>query len=143
MSCGKHINGRIELSTNFHTEQDMKKLIKMLNNCFGLICDINERKKDLYVVVISKESVKLLQTIVLPYILPTMKHKIGFYTHSTFSPFSGSKRVLLGNQRGNRFYTTLNSPSKNFLNPYYITGFADGESNFTIIITKNKSLKVG
>jgi hypothetical protein len=80
MSCGKYINGRIELSTYFRTEQDMQKLIKMLNNCFGLICAINERKTNLYVVEISKESVKLLQTIVLPHILPTMKYKIGLYT---------------------------------------------------------------
>jgi len=29
------------------------------------------------------------------------------------------------------------------LHPFFITGFADGESNFTVIITKSKSLKVG
>nr|YP_009558612.1 hypothetical protein [Capillidium heterosporum]AZZ06712.1 hypothetical protein [Capillidium heterosporum] len=133
MSSGKHINGRIELSTNLRRDQDMEKLIKMLNNRFGLNCDINKQKKDLYVVVISKESVKLLQTIVLPNILPTMKHKIGLYNNTT-------EREKLGKKKGNRFYTTLNNPR---LNPYYITGFADGESNFTIIITKNKSLKVG
>jgi hypothetical protein len=76
MSCGKHINGRIELSTIFRTEQDARKLIKMLNNCFGLICDINKRKKDLFVVVISKESVKLLQTIVSPFILNMKYHPV-------------------------------------------------------------------
>ena len=87
MSCGKYINGRIELSTNLRTEQDMQRLIQMLNNCFGLRArarvqarDINA-EKDFHVIVILEESVKLLQTIVLPFMLPTLKYKLGLYTN--------------------------------------------------------------
>ena len=126
MSQGKSIDGRVELSTYFHTEQDMGKLIYMLNNRFGLICSFYARKQGLYIIVIHKESVRLLQTIVLPFMLPNTKHKICFHHRSTFSPYGP------GGQRSYRSYTTLNSSGKNKLNPNYITGFADGESNFTI-----------
>jgi ubiquinol-cytochrome c reductase cytochrome b subunit len=87
MSDGKFVNGGVQLSTYFHTSQDINKLITMLRNRFGLICCMYEPKKGLYIIVISKESVKLLQTIVLPYIQPTMKHKIGLHTSSTLSSF--------------------------------------------------------
>jgi hypothetical protein len=80
MSSGKYIKGIVELTTNLSTKQDIERLIKILNNCFGLTCEISQCKKGFYVVVISRESVKLLQTIVLPYIHPTMKHKIGVTT---------------------------------------------------------------
>ncbi len=122
MSNGKYVNGGVELYTYFHTSQDIEKLMTMLNNRYGLICSMYDRKQGLYKVIIAKQSVKLLQTIVLPHILPFMKHKIGLYTHSTFS-LSAYKIRLLANKRSNRFYTTLNSPSQNLLNPYYITGF--------------------
>lgn len=136
MSNGKYVNGGVQLYTYFHTSQDVDKLITMLNNSYGLNCFISERKQGLYKIVIAKEYVKLLQTIVLPHVIPNMKYKIGIYKSSTFS--SNSE----GNKKGKRFYTTK-ILSANPLNPYYVTGFADGESNFTIIITENKTLKVG
>ena len=156
MSNGKYVNGGVELYTYFHTSQDIEKLMTMLNNRYGLICSMYDRKQGLYKVIIAKQSVKLLQTIVLPHILPFMKHKIGLYTHSTFS-LSAYKIRLLANKRSNRFYTTLNSPSKNLLNPYYITGFLfffhhlrmmkkktqDGEGCFTISVYKHNKFKLG
>jgi hypothetical protein len=137
MFSGKYINEKVELFTNFRTKQDVEKLISMLNNCFGLICSINEPKIAVYVVVISKESVKLLQTIVLPFIVPSMKHKIGLYIYST----SYSHRVFLGNQRSK--YTTLNSPSQQLLNPNYITGFADASQKSIVVFGTNLTSTVG
>jgi hypothetical protein len=40
-----------------------------------------------------------------------------------------------------RNFTTLNSENK--LNPYFITGFSDGESSFITSIYKTKSNKIG
>jgi hypothetical protein len=68
-----------------------------------------------------------------------VKHKTGSVTHSS----SYNYRALMENNFGNRLYSTVNDSSKNILNPYYVTGFADGESNFTILFTKNKTLKLG
>jgi hypothetical protein len=40
------------------------------------------------------------------------------------------------------FFSTISG--KTFqLNPYFVTGFCDGEASFQISITKNKSLKLG
>lgn len=71
------------------------------------------------------------------YLTPLALHKIGLYTYST----SYSHRVFLGNQRSK--YTTLNSPSQQLLNSYYITGFADAESTFYLAITKSSGHKLG
>ena len=47
-----------------------------------------------------------------------------------------------------RSYTSLplnlcNQPEFNNLNPWYLTGFSDGESNFTVRIFKSNSVKIG
>jgi len=102
----------------------------MLNNRYGLNFSISEDKKGLYKIIIDKEFLGSLITIISPFIIPNMKYKIGIKTHLTSCPGQNINK-------GKRFYTT-NNLSANPLNPYFVTGFADGESNFTIIITENK-----
>lgn len=46
------------------------------------------------------------------------------------------------NNPNRRFYST-SSKSDKILNPYWVTGFADGESSFSIAIKKNSKLKIG
>ena len=83
MSSGNFTNGKIELFTNFCVEKKVEKskLISLLKDRFGLDCSIVLRKQNSYVVIISKESVKSFQDIVSPYIIPTLKYKIGLNTH--------------------------------------------------------------
>ena len=83
MSSGNFTNGKIELFTNFCVEKKVEKskLISLLKDRFGLDCSIDIRKQNSYVVIISKESVKSFQDIVSPYIIPTLKYKIGLNTH--------------------------------------------------------------
>ena len=83
MSSGKFIslNGKLELSTEFCNEVQIIYLINALNCSFGLVCSI-WKKKSSYAVIISKESVKILQTHVALLIIPSLKYKIGLYTNS-------------------------------------------------------------
>ena len=83
MSSGNFTNGKIELFSNFCVEKKVEKsnLISLLKDRFGLDCSIDIRKQNSYVVIISKESVKSFQDIVSPYIIPTLKYKIGLNTH--------------------------------------------------------------
>jgi len=75
MSNGKFINGGLQLNTNFHTSQDIAKLISMLNNCYGLISSMYEYKKGFYRIDIAKESIGSLIAIVDPFIIPNMRDK--------------------------------------------------------------------
>jgi hypothetical protein len=71
---------KIELSTNFSVEKNVDKsklIISILRDRFGLVCSIDICKNKNYVVIISKESVKLFQDIVAPYIISSLKYKIG------------------------------------------------------------------
>ena len=86
MSSGSFQNGKIELSTQFRVEKkvDCSKLITLLKDRFGLDCSINISKKNFCVVIIYKESVKLFQDIVSPYIISNLKYKIGLNTHLNY-----------------------------------------------------------
>jgi hypothetical protein len=109
MSSGKITNGKIELSTNFSVNQDIKILINTLKNRFGLVCSIDVSTKNLYVIIVSKESVQILQDIVSPYIIPNFRYKIGLNNRSQ----SVYHKTLLGYNLGNRFYSTSNNPLQN------------------------------
>ena len=74
---GKFINGKVELSTEFFREKDLNKLIYVLENYLGLVCNINKIKKNYYVVTIPKKYIKSLQAIVSSYYIPDLKYKIG------------------------------------------------------------------
>lgn len=51
-----------------------------------------------------------------------------------------SKQLILKNLY---LYTVRGFTSQQGLNPYFITGFCDGESSFQVSITKNKTSKLG
>lgn len=77
MSQGKFVAGRVELCTYFHTRQDMDKLVNILNNRYGLMCSFYTREEGLYRIVINTQCVELLQTIVSPFMLPSLKYRVG------------------------------------------------------------------
>ena len=103
MGNGKYINNRLELFTEFSKEKDILNLINMLENCFGLSCSKALKNKKSYVVIISGQSLKLFHSIVFPYIIPNMKHKIGLYTDKY--PYQNT--TLLSNNKGKRLYSTI------------------------------------
>lgn len=79
MTQVKFVDGVAELRTYAQTRQDIDKLVNMLNNRYGLICSIYVRKNGYYRIILPKESVELVQTIVSPLKLPNLNLKIGDY----------------------------------------------------------------
>ena len=105
MSAGKFIHGKVKLYTEFCKGKDIEKLINALNDSFGLVCSMDKCKKNLYIVIIPKEYVKIFQAIVLPYVIPTLKYKIGLGTPSNYYYNKACYSF------GNRFYSTMNKSS--------------------------------
>lgn len=108
---------KIELSTNFSVEKNVDKsklIISILRDRFGLVCSIDICKNKNYVVIISKESVKLFQEIVAPYIISSLKYKIGLDIYSNSYNHKTKLLIRMTNSMGNRFYSTNNKPSKSY-----------------------------
>jgi hypothetical protein len=76
MFNGKYVKGEIQLNGQPYSLQDVEKLINVLKNRYDLKCSLYI-KKGICRIDISKESLKLLRTIVRPHILPSMLYKIG------------------------------------------------------------------
>lgn len=138
MSSGNFINGCIELSVGRLSElKDIVTLADMFKRCFGLVCSISKPKNQ-YVIVISKEYVKIFQSIVSPYIIPTLKYKIGLKTHSNYY----YNRALLSNSFGNRFYSTSNEPSCSH-NSSYVAATYSNPISLKYVIYKENHKKAG
>ena len=141
MSSGYFTNGKIELSTNFSVEKNVDKsklIISMLKDRFGLVCSLDINKKNFYVIIISKKSVKLFQEIVAPYIISIFKYKIGLDIYSN----TYNHKTILSNSFGNRFYSTNNKPS-NSHNPTSIASSYSNPILFKSIIYKENQKKAG
>lgn len=108
MSTGIFVSGKVKLYTEFCKEKDVEKLINALKYSFGLVCSIDKSNKNLYVVIISKESVKKFQAIVSPYILPNLRYKVGLGTVSD-SYYNRVCRISLPGHK--RYYSTLKESS--------------------------------
>jgi hypothetical protein len=116
MDSGKYVQGRLELHTPYRTVRELEMFNTMLTSGFGLNCGIIEQGK-YHKVVIYKKSVKLLHSIVSPYILPTMRNKIGLDSNivirspplrGTSYSKGGVNKVLYTNVRlSKRLYSTL------------------------------------
>jgi hypothetical protein len=75
-----------------------------------------------YAIIIKKECIIKLESIVGPFIIKSMKYKLQ-------TPFAKDLS-----------YTTI---IPKYLNPWFITGFSDAEAAFMVFITKNYKLKLG
>jgi len=91
----------------FFREKDTEILIVALKDSFGLVCSIYKCNKNYYIVIIYKEYVKILQTIVSPYNIPDLKDKIGLNKMAK-SYYS----IACSNSFGKRFYSTMNKSSR-------------------------------
>ena len=68
-----------------------------------------------------------------------LKPKLRF----TLMGFERSYQVrVLSNQLNKLFFSTISVQSSQ-LNPYFVTGFCDGESSFQVLVSKNNNSKLG
>lgn len=77
MDDAKYVRGVIQLNCHPYSVQDVEKLINVLKIRYDLKCSLY-LKEGTCRIDISKESLKLLRTIVRPHILPSMLYKIGW-----------------------------------------------------------------
>ena len=77
MDDGSKVGKGLKLSTNAFSYSDCVLLLKVLNDNFSLKATIQSAgAPNQYHIYILKESMPLLRSIVLPYIIPQMKYKI-------------------------------------------------------------------
>ena len=81
MDDGCKVSSGLKLSTHSFKYSDLIFLISLLFNKFGLKTSIQSgnNKYDQYVIYIWAESMSTLVNIVKPYIIPSMKYKLGKY----------------------------------------------------------------
>jgi hypothetical protein len=75
-----HIKGIIVgliLCTNCFTIQEVVLLLNVLMIKYRLNCTLRQTKPNQYLIYIREDSMNTLQTIVLPYMFPSMLYKIG------------------------------------------------------------------
>ena len=78
MDDGSKAGSGLKLSTNCFTYLDCVLLTKVLYDNFNIKSTIQSAGKDnQYHIYIWKESMPLLREIVLPYVHPSMKYKLG------------------------------------------------------------------
>lgn len=65
------------------------------------------------------------------------------YLRYVLMDFERSYQVRFPSKQLNKLSFSTVSGTKPQLNPYFITGFCDGESSFQVSITMNKSLRLG
>nr|YP_007507048.1 LAGLIDADG endonuclease [Ceratocystis cacaofunesta]YP_009704187.1 LAGLIDADG endonuclease [Ceratocystis fimbriata]AFO38104.1 LAGLIDADG endonuclease [Ceratocystis cacaofunesta]QEN73750.1 LAGLIDADG endonuclease [Ceratocystis fimbriata] len=73
---GGWAGGGVRIATNCFKIEENKILVNILGNLYGLNCTI-QNIEDHYYIYIVKNSVPKLREIVLPYILPSMRYKLG------------------------------------------------------------------
>lgn len=78
MGDGVYVKGKgVILCTDSFTKKDVELLAEVLSLQFGLSCTLHQRKANQYRIYILKGSVENLRKIVLPFLIPSMKYKIG------------------------------------------------------------------
>ena len=78
MGDGIYINERgVILCTDSYIKEDVELLAEVLYLQFGLNCTLHQRKANQFRIYILKGSVDNLSKIVLPFLIPSMKYKIG------------------------------------------------------------------
>jgi len=78
---GGWVGHGVRISCNAYTLEEVKLLIRILNENFGLVCTIqNIYIKDRYSIYIKSQSIPLLKSIVFPHLHSSMLYKIGLNT---------------------------------------------------------------
>ena len=78
MGDGIYIKDRgVILCTDSYIKEDVLLLVEVLSLQFGLNCTLHQRKANQFRIYILKNSVENLSKIVLPFLIPTVRYKIG------------------------------------------------------------------
>jgi hypothetical protein len=69
----------LRLHTNNFTNDEVELLINALNRKFGFSSSINiaNKSKSQYTIYIPSKDIEKLRSLVIPYILPSFRHKLG------------------------------------------------------------------
>lgn len=134
------------LCTNSYSIQDVVRLINALVVRYRLECNIREYRRSNgkleFMIYIRHGSMPLLLTIVKPYMHPSMLYKIeNCKAHCPTKRFATKELSLPGLHK--RLYSTINLQRRG-LDPYWVTGFLDGESScFSLRVAKKSTSKIG
>ena len=128
----------IHLATNAFSQNDVRRLIEVLNKKFGLNCSWHNTNRIYIPVKSAKEFCKI--------VYPHMEEGMLFKTNKSIRrPILNSTPPNVSTIRGDRFIHTKSNPSPQNLeiNPWAVTGFVDGEGCFSISIVAYKKYKTG
>ena len=76
MDDGCWANSGVRIATNCFELEEVKLLVNMLTKLYNLNCTV-QKIEGRYSIYITKESISRLRSILLPYILPSMRYKLG------------------------------------------------------------------
>ena len=78
MGDGIYIKGGgVRICTDSYVKEDVELLAEVLSLQFGLSCTLHQSKANQYRIYILKGSVENLRKIILPFLIPSMKYKVG------------------------------------------------------------------
>ena len=142
MGDGNALHHGLIICTNCYSIQDVVRLMNVLIVRYRLECTITRKKKNQkveFMIYIKQKSLSSLLAIVKPYYLSAMLYKLD---NSKGYPRTNSSVIKEFKQK--RLYSTINAQKE--LNPYWVTGFADAESSFSVRVAKDekrfKSLRI-
>lgn len=132
----------VRIATNCFTKEEVELLSLVLDSKFNLKSSLHKNNSN-YSLLISEDSRDLLISIVRPYLLPSYLQNLYPDTKPlTSSNIMNSTRKNLIRKVGvSRYHTISGSPVK--IEPWSITGFADAESSFKVVIFQSKTVKLG
>ena len=125
-------NKQLIIFTTFKEKKDRLLLVNLFFKRFGLNCT-DDLHKDRDVIIITKESVKKLQTLVAPFILPSLSHKVGLNYKNILS----SPSLLYGNKlvAGYRYYSGGSKHNSNSI----VVSYSDPFEIRSLIYKENKN----
>ena len=158
MGDGSVSRSGLMICTDSYSIEEVVRLINVLIIRYRLECTIRVHRKNQYRIYIRQNSMASLVSIVFPYIHFSMLYKFNTLNAKHSSPLLNKERIasLGGKNQSNqiskfhkRLYSSAvkqdlaDSSNKYSLNPWFVTGFIDGEGCFNINIVKNKNYKTG
>jgi len=142
MGDGNALHHGMILCTNSYSIKNVVKLMNVLMIRYRLECTITLKKQNQkveYMIYIRQNSMSLLRSIVKPYVCSSMLYKLD---NSKVYPII--KCSVIKEFRQKRLYSNINTQKE--VNPYWVTGFADTISSFSVRIAKDnkrfKSLRI-
>jgi len=142
MGDGNALHHGLIICTNSYSIQDVVKLMNVLMIRYGLECTMTLKKQNQkveYMIYIRQNSMSLLRSIVKPYLCSSMLYKL-----DNSKVYPTTKCSVIKEFRQKRLYSTINTQKE--INPYWVTGFADAKSSFSVRIAKDekrfKSLRI-